>query len=126
MDTERLILPLVKEWQNRPLEDIYAVVFMDAVHFREEGHVINKAAYVPIGISWHGQKDVLGLWIGENESAKYWLNILNELKNRGVKDILIACIDGLNGFTEAINATFPQTEVQKCIIHQIRKLFQVI
>ncbi|MDD4550020.1 MAG: IS256 family transposase [Syntrophomonadaceae bacterium] len=116
------ILPLVKEWQNRPLEDIYAVVFMDAVHFkvREEGHVINKAAYVAIGIDLDGQKDVLGLWIGENESAKYWLNILNELNNRGVKDILIACIDGLTGFTEAINAAFPQTEVQKCIIHQIR------
>lgn len=116
------IMPLVIEWQNRPLEPVYAVVFMDAVHFkvRDDGRVINKAAYLAIGINLDGKKDVLGIWIGENESAKYWLNVLNELRNRGVNDILIACVDGLTGFPEAINAAFPKTEIQKCIIHQIR------
>jgi len=116
------IMPLVTEWQNRPLEPIYAIVFMDAVHFkvRTDGRIINKAAYVAIGINLDGKKDVLGIWSGENESAKYWLNIINELKNRGVKDILIASIDGLSGFSEAIRAAFPETEIQRCIIHQIR------
>lgn len=116
------ILPLITEWQNRPLEAIYAIMFMDAAVFkvRENGHIVNKAAYVAIGINLDGRKDVLGIWIGENESSKYWLNILNELRNRGIKDILIASVDGLTGFTEAINAAFPQTEVQRCIIHQIR------
>lgn len=116
------IMPLVTEWQNRPLEPIYAIVFMDAVHFKvkTDGRIINKAAYVAIGINLDGKKDVLGIWIGENESAKYWLNIINELKNRGVKDILIASIDGLSGFSEAIRAAFPETEIQRCIIHQIR------
>lgn len=116
------IMPLVTEWQNRPLEPIYAIVFMDAVHFkvRTDGRIINKAAYVAIGINLDGKKDVLGIWIGENESAKYWLNIINELKNRGVKDILIASIDGLSGFSEAIRAAFPETEIQRCIIYQIR------
>lgn len=116
------IMPLVTEWQNRPLEPVYAIVFMDAVHFkvRTDGRIINKAAYVAIGINLDGKKDVLGIWIGENESAKYWLNIINELKNRGVKDILIASIDGLSGFSEAIRAAFPETEIQRCIIHQIR------
>jgi len=116
------ILPLITEWQNRPLEAVYAIMFMDAAVFkvRENGHIVNKAAYVAIGINLDGRKDVLGIWIGENESSKYWLNILNELRNRGVKDILIASVDGLTGFTEAINAAFPQTEVQRCIIHQIR------
>ena len=116
------ILPLIKEWQNRPLERIYAHVVMDAVHYkvRQEGRIINKAAYMAIGINLEGKKDVLGIWIGENESSKYWLNVLNEIKNRGVKDILIASIDGLKGFSEAIKATFPETDIQKCIIHQIR------
>lgn len=116
------ILPLITEWQNRPLEAIYAIMFMDAAVFkvRENGHIVNKAAYVAIGINLDGRKDVLGIWIGENESSKYWLNILNELRNRGIKDILIASVDGLTGFTEAINAAFPRTEVQRCIIHQIR------
>lgn len=116
------IMPLVTEWQNRPLEPVYAIVFMDAVHFkvRTDGRIINKAAYVAIGINLDGKKDVLGIWIGENESAKYWLSIINELKNRGVKDILIASIDGLSGFSEAIRAAFPETEIQRCIIHQIR------
>lgn len=116
------ILPLAQEWQNRPLEPIYPIIFMDAIHYkvRQDGKVICKAAYAVIGVNIEGKKDVLGLWIGENETAKYWLQVLNDLKNRGVKDILIASIDGLNGFSEAIRAVFPNTDIQRCIVHQIR------
>lgn len=116
------ILPLAAEWQNRPLEEIYGIVFMDAIHYkvRSEGRVQNKAAYTIIGINLEGIKEVLGIWIGEAESAKFWLSVLNEIKNRGVKDILIVSVDGLKGFTEAIASAFPETEVQRCIIHQIR------
>lgn len=116
------ILPVVKEWQMRPLESIYAVVFLDAIHFhvRSEGQIIKKAVYIAIGVQMDGIRDVLGMWVGENESAKFWLSILNGLKNRGVEDILIACVDGLTGFTNAIEAVFPKTEIQQCIIHQIR------
>jgi len=116
------ILPVVKEWQQRPLESVYAVVFMDAIHFhvRSEGQIVKKAVYVAIGVQMDGIRDVLGMWIGENESAKFWLSILNSLRNRGVADILIACVDGLTGFPNAIEAVFPQTEIQQCIIHQIR------
>lgn len=116
------ILPIAKEWQARPLDSLYAVVFMDGVHFhvRQEGHIVKKAVYVAIGINMDGIKDVLGLWVGENESSKYWLSVINEIKNRGVEDILITCVDGLTGFNEAIRAVYPKTEIQKCIIHQIR------
>ena len=116
------ILPIAKEWQSRPLESIYAVIYMDAIHYhvRQDGRIIKKAVYIAIGINLEGIKDVLGLWIGENESSKYWLSVINELKNRGVEDILIASVDGLSGFSEAINAVFPKTEIQKCVIHQIR------
>lgn len=116
------ILPIVKEWQERPLEEVYAVVFMDAVHFhvRHEGRIVKRAVYVAIGIDMNGKKDVLGMYVGQNESAKFWLSILNGLKNRGVEDILIACVDGLSGFPQAIEAVYPQTEIQQCIIHQIR------
>lgn len=116
------ILPVVKEWQQRPLESIYAVVFMDAIHYhvRCEGRIVKKAVYVAIGINLDGRKEVLGMYVGENESAKYWLSILNGLKNRGVEDILITCIDGLTGFPEAISAVYPKTEIQQCVIHQIR------
>lgn len=116
------ILPVVKEWQSRPLEEIYAVVFMDAIHFhvRSEGHIIKKAVYIAIGIKMDGLREVLGMWVGENESAKFWLSVMNGMKNRGVEDILIACVDGLTGFTNAIEAVFPRTEIQQCIIHQIR------
>ena len=116
------ILPVVKEWQMRPLEEIYAVVFLDAVHFhvRSEGQIVKKAVYVAIGVQMDGVRDVLGMWVGENESAKFCLGILNGLKNRGVADILIACVDGLTGFTSAIEAVFPRTEIQQCVIHQIR------
>ena len=116
------IMPSIKEWQCRPLESIYPIVFMDAIHFKvkKDNSIVNKAAYAAIGVNIEGKKDVLGIWIGAAESSKYWLLVLNELKNRGVKDILIACIDGLNGFKEAIKAVYPNTEVQRCIIHQIR------
>ena len=116
------ILPVVKEWQMRPLSNVYAVVFMDAIHFhvRSEGQIVKKAVYIAIGIQMDGIKDVLGMWIGENESAKFWLSVLNGLRNRGVQDILIACVDGLTGFPNAISAVFPKTEIQQCIIHQIR------
>ena len=116
------ILPVVKEWQQRPLEEIYAVVFLDAIHYhvRSEGQIVKKAVYIAIGINMEGLKEVLGMWVGENESAKYWLSILNGLRNRGVEDILIACVDGLTGFDNAIEAVYPQTEIQQCIIHQIR------
>jgi len=116
------ILPLVKEWQIRPLESIYAVVFMDAIHFhvRSEGQIVKKAVYIAIGIKMDGIRDVLGMWVGENESAKFWLGVLNSLKNRGVDDILIACVDGLSGFSNAIEAVFEKTQIQQCVIHQIR------
>lgn len=116
------ILPIAKEWQRRPLENIYAVVFMDAIHYhvRKEGSIVKKAVYIAIGVDLNGIKDVLGMWVGENESAKFWLSVMNEIKNRGTEDILIACVDGLTGFTDAIGAVYPQTEIQQCIIHQIR------
>ena len=116
------ILPIAKEWQQRPLESIYAVVFLDAIHYhvRSEGQIVKKAVYIAIGIDMDGHKDVLGMWVGENESAKFWATVLNSLKNRGVEDILIACTDNLTGFDTAINATFPKTEIQNCIIHQLR------
>ncbi len=116
------ILPVVREWQSRPLEEIYAVVFMDAIHFhvRSEGQIVKKAVYIAIGINMDGIKEVLGMWVGENESAKFWLSVMNSLKNRGLEDILIACVDGLTGFTNAIEAVYPKTEIQQCIIHQIR------
>lgn len=116
------ILPIAKEWQQRPLEPIYAVVFLDAIHYhvRSEGQIVKKAVYIAIGINLDGKKDVLGMWVGENESAKYWASVLNGLRNRGVEDIFIACTDNLTGFDTAIEAVFPQTEIQNCIIHQLR------
>ena len=116
------ILPIAKEWQQRPLESVYAVVFMDAIHYhvRSEGQIVKKAVYIAIGIDLDGRKDVLGMWVGENESAKYWATVLNSLKNRGIEDIFIACTDNLTGFSTAIEAVFPKTEIQNCIIHQLR------
>lgn len=116
------ILPEAKEWQQRPLESVYAVMFLDAIHYhvRSEGQIIKKAVYIVIGIDLSGKKDVLGMWVGENESAKFWANVLNNMRNRGVEDILIACTDNLSGFSQAIEAVFPQTDIQNCIIHQLR------
>ena len=116
------ILPIVRDWQNRPLEPIYAVVYLDAIHYhvRSEGQVVKKAVYIAIGIDLDGRKDVLGMWVGENESAKYWSTVLNSLKNRGLEDILIVCTDNLTGFSQAIEAVYPKTDIQNCIIHQLR------
>jgi putative transposase len=122
------VMPLVREWQSRPLSDVYAVVFLDAIHYkvRSEGAITSRAAYMAIGIDLDGQKDVLGMWIGESESAKFWLSVLNELRNRGVRDILICCTDNLSGFSEAIAAAYPMTEVQKCIVHQVRNSIRYV
>lgn len=115
-------MPDVTAWQNRPLEAVYPFVFMDAIHYKvKENHqYITKAAYVVLGINLDGQKDILGIWIGENESSKFWLNVLNELKTRGIKDVFLFCVDGLTGFRQAIEAAFPNAQIQRCIIHQIR------
>lgn len=116
------IIPEIKEWQSKPLDDIYPIVFIDAVHFsvRENNRVVKKAAYIVLGINKEGYKEVLGIWIGESESAKFWLGVLNELKERGVKDILILCSDNLTGIKQAIDAAFPNTIQQRCIVHMIR------
>ena len=116
------IMPEVNEWQNRPLEEVYPFVFMDAIHYKvKENHqYITKAAYVVLGINMEGSKDILGIWIGEHESSKFWLNVLTELKSRGVKDVYLFCVDGLAGFREAIEAVYPKAGIQRCIIHQIR------
>ncbi len=122
------IMPLIREWQSRPLQKTYAVVFLDAIHYKvkQEGHIVNKAVYMVIGVDLDGCKDVLGMYIGEHETSKFWLTVLNELKNRGVEDILICCVDNLTGFSEAILACFPQTEIQKCIVHQIRNSIRYV
>lgn len=122
------ILPMIAEWQSRPLDRVYPIVFLDAIHFkvREDSRIINKAAYSVLGINMTGRKEVLGIWIGGNESSKFWLGVLNDLKNRGVQDILIACKDGLSGFSEAINSAFPKTEIQLCVIHQIRNSMKYV
>lgn len=116
------VLPVLREWQVRPLESIYAMVMLDAIHIkvREDGAVVKKAVYIAIGTDVEGYKDVLGIWLGATEGSKFWLGVLNGLKNRGVEDILIASVDGLKGFVEAIDVAFPHTEVQRCVIHQIR------
>lgn len=122
------IIDLAKEWHNRPLERIYPIVFFDAIHYKvtSEGKVSNKAAYTCLSLNLEGKKDLLGLWVGEAEGAHFWLTVLTELKNRGVEDILITCVDGLKGFPEAINTVFPQTEIQICIIHLIRNTLRYI
>lgn len=122
------IMPLIKEWQSRPLQKNYAAAFLDAIHYKvkQEGHIVNKAVYMVIGIDLDGNKDVLGMYIGEHETAKFWLTVLNELKNRGIEDILICCVDNLTGFTEAISACFPKTEIQKCVVHQIRNSIRYV
>ena len=116
------VIEEVKLWQNRPLEELYPIVYLDAlmVKVRDEGHIQNKAIYVVLGVNLEGQKEVLGLWVAQTEGAKFWLQVLTELQNRGVKDIFIACVDGLKGFPEAIEAVYPRTEVQLCIVHLVR------
>jgi transposase-like protein len=115
-------MPDVTAWQNRPLDSCYPFVFLDAIHYKvkEDHQYITKAAYVVLGINLNGNKDILGVWIGEKESSKFWLSVLNDLKSRGVQTVFLFCIDGLKGFTEAIGAVYPEAYVQRCIIHQIR------
>ena len=122
------IISEVKEWQNRPIDEIYPIVFFDAVRMkiRDEGHVVNKAAYLAVGIDMDGIKDVLGIWIEKNEGAKFWLSVFTELKNRGMNDVLIACVDGLKGLPEAIESVFPQAEVQLCIVHMVRNSLKFV
>ena len=122
------IMDKAKEWQNRPLEAIYPIVFMDAtvLKIRVDRVVKNIAAYIMLGVTLDGKKEILGIWIGENETSKYWLILLNELKNRGVEDILIFAIDGLNGFNQAIQAVYPKAEIQRCIVHQIRSSLKFV
>jgi len=118
----------VKQWQSRPLESVYAIVYFDAIHYkvRSEGKVQTRAAYTCLGIDAQGHRDMLGIWVGESEGAHFWLSVLTELQNRGVEDILIACVDGLKGFPEAIQSIFPRTRVQLCVIHQIRNSLRYI
>jgi putative transposase len=116
------VLEKVVEWQTRPLDSVYPILYLDCivVKIRQDKRVINKAVYVAVGVNSHGHKELLGLWMSENEGAKFWLSVLTELKNRGVKDVFVACIDGLTGFPEAIATVFPKTQVQLCIVHMMR------
>ena len=127
-DVTDKLLPQIEEWQNRPLAEIYPVLFIDAIHYsvKDNGIIRKMAAYVILGLSMEGKKEVLTIEVGQNESAKYWLGVLNTLKNRGVKDILIICADGLTGIKEAIATAFPQTEYQRCIVHQVRNTLKYV
>lgn len=122
------VLPLIEQWRTRPLDSVYALVWMDAIHYkvRHEGRIVSRAVYCVLAIDRHGMKDLLGLYISENEGAKFWLSVLTDLQNRGVEDILIACIDNLKGFSEAIESIFPATEVQLCVVHQVRNSLRYI
>jgi transposase-like protein len=116
------IMPIIKEWQHRPLQEVYVHLVMDAIHYkvRQDGRIVNKAVYIVIGVTLDGLKEVVGMWVGENETSKFWLKVLTDLQQRGVKDILIVSIDGLNGFKEAIQAVYPEAKIQRCIVHMIR------
>jgi putative transposase len=122
------VLDEVKEWQSRPLDAIYPIVYLDAIHLkmRSSGHVQNSAVYVAVGINREGNKELLGLWIGESEGSRFWLGVLTEIRNRGVKDILIACVDGLTGFPEAIAGMYPNTQVQLCLVHMVRSSLRYV
>lgn len=125
--TDRII-PDIKEWQSRPLNPMYPFVFMDAIHYKikEDGRIINRAAYIVLGVTLDGTKDILSITIGANESSKFWLGMLNDLKNRGLADVLFFCVDGLSGFKEAINSAYPKAQVQRCIIHMLRNSFKYV
>ncbi len=122
------ILPLVKEWQSRPLAPVYPFVFMDCIHYkvREDGRILSRAAYVVLGVTTEGYKEILSITVGANESSKFWLGMLNDLKNRGLKDVLFFCVDGLAGFKEAISAVYPQAQIQRCVIHMLRNSFKYV
>ena len=127
-DVTDKILPQIEDWQNRPLDEVYPILYIDAIHYsvRDNGVIRKLAAYVILGINTEGKKEVLSITVGDNESSKYWLSVLNELKNRGIKDILIICADGLSGIKEAIAAAFPKTEYQRCIVHQVRNTLKYV
>ena len=127
-DVTDKILPQIEDWQNRPLDEVYPIIYIDAIHYsvRDEGVIRKLAAYVILGINTSGKKEVLTINVGDNESSKYWLSVLNELKNRGVQDILVICADGLIGIKEAISAAFPKTEYQRCIVHQVRNTLKYV
>jgi len=122
------VLPLVTEWQNRPLDSVYPIVYLDGIHFRvrDGGKIVKKCGYTILGINTEGNKELLGIWIGENESAKFWLSVLNEIKNRGVEDIIVCCVDGLTGFSEAIKEVFSEAQIQQCIVHMVRNTIKYI
>lgn len=122
------VIEEVKEWQNRPLDRLYSILYLDAmvVKVRENGHIFNKSLYIALAVNMDGEKEILGIWINKTEGAKFWLSVITELKNRGVEDIFIACIDGLSGFGEAINTIFPKTEVQRCIVHMVRNSLKYV
>lgn len=122
------IIPRIKEWQSRPLDPVYPFVFMDAIHYkiREDGRILSRAAYIILGVTVDGYKEILSITVGANESSKFWLGMMNDLKNRGLKDVLFFCVDGLPGFKEAIQAAYPQAEIQRCIVHMLRNSFQYI
>ena len=118
----------VKEWQNRPLDRIYPILYLDAtiVKVRDNGHIYNKAVYIAIAVNMEGEKEILGLWIAKTESSKFWLSVMTDLKNRGLEDIFIACIDGLTGFSDAIATIYPKTEIQRCIVHMVRNSLKYV
>ncbi len=122
------VLEEVRAWQNRPLDAVYPIVFMDAlrVKIRDNGHIINKAVYMALGVNLDGHKEVLGLWVAKEEGAKFWLKVVTELKNRGLKDMFIACVDGLKGFPEAIESVYPETQVQLCVVHMVRNSLRFV
>ncbi|WLQ17017.1 IS256 family transposase [Hahella aquimaris] len=122
------VIEQVVEWQSRPLDAVYPIVYLDCivVKIRQDKQVINKAIYLALGVNLEGHKELLGMWLSETEGAKFWLNVLTELQNRGVKDILIACVDGLKGFPEAINTVYPQTQIQLCIVHMVRNAVKYV
>ena len=122
------ILPEVKEWQSRPLNPVYPFVFMDCIHYkvREDGRILSRAAYIVLGVTVEGYKEILSITVGANETSKFWLGMLNDLKNRGVQDVLFFCVDGLPGFKDAIQAVFPQAQIQRCVIHMLRNSFKYV
>jgi len=122
------VIEQVVEWQSRPLDEVYPIVYLDClvVKIRQDRRVINKAVYLALGVNMEGHKELLGMWLSENEGAKFWLNVLTELQNRGVKDILIACVDGLKGFPDAINTVYPETQIQLCIVHMVRNSIKYV
>lgn len=122
------ILPEIKKWQSRPLNPVYPFIFMDCIYYkvREDGRILSRAAYIVLGVTLDRYKDILSITVGANETSKFWLGMLNDLKNRGVQDVLFFCVDGLAGFKEAIQAVYPQADIQRCVIHMLRNSFKYI